>query len=79
MQRRKFLRSAGVGGAVVVSAALALPAVPALQSPASIVVPMGWYRPKRVIELYSDNSRQVLLSAVLERGSDFERVAFEAA
>ena len=59
--------------------ALMLSAVPALRSPASLVLPVGWYRPKRVIELYSDNSRQVLLSAVLERGSDFERVAFEAA
>jgi hypothetical protein len=29
--------------------------------------------------MYSEKSRQVLLSAVLERGSDFERVAFEEA
>ncbi len=59
--------------------ALMLSAVPALRSPESLVLPVGWYRPKRVIELYSEKSRQVLLSAVLERGSDFERVAFEAA
>lgn len=59
--------------------ALMLSAVPALRSPESLVLPVGWYRPKRVIELFSDNSRQVLLSAVLERGADFERVAFVAA
>lgn len=58
--------------------ALMLSAVPALRSPESLVLPVGWYKPKRVIEVFSDQSRQVLLSAVIERGSDFERIAFES-
>jgi hypothetical protein len=59
--------------------ALMLSAVPALRSPQSLILPVGWYKPKRVIEVFSDQSRQVQLSSVIERGSDFERVAFEVA
>jgi hypothetical protein len=57
--------------------ALMLSAVPALRSPASLVLPVGWFRPKRVIEVFSDQSRQLQLNAVAERGADFERVFFE--
>jgi hypothetical protein len=57
--------------------ALSLPAVAALQSPASLVVPSGWYRPKRVIEVFSEKAEQVLLTGVLERGADFDRCTFE--
>lgn len=59
--------------------ALALPAVPALQISATLVIPSGWFRPKRLIEIRGDKSQQVLLSALLERGSDFERCTFETA
>ena len=37
--------------------AIALSAVPALESPPSLVLPSGWYKPKRVIELH-DHSRR---------------------
>jgi hypothetical protein len=59
--------------------ALLLPLVAALQSPPTLVIPTGWYKPKRVIELHTSKSEQVVLSTVLERGSDFERCTFEAA
>lgn len=59
--------------------ALYCPALPALSSPASLVLPPGWYRPKRVLEVYSDSAELFLLSSVIERGSDFERVAIEPA
>ena len=62
--------------------ALALPEVPALRSPASLVLPNGWFRQKRVIEVWHDGRdapQQALLTAILERGFDFERVSFEAA
>jgi hypothetical protein len=55
------------------------PALAALSSPASLILPPGWYRPKRVLEVYSDTSEQFLLSGVIERGSDFERVSIEPA
>lgn len=57
--------------------ALYCPALPALATPASLILPPGWYRPKRVLEVYSDTSEALLLSGVIERGSDFERVAIE--
>jgi hypothetical protein len=58
---------------------LALPAVPALQIPPSVIIPIGWYRPKRLFEVYGDKSEQILLSALLERGNDFDRCTFEPA
>ena len=59
--------------------ALSLPAVPALQSPATLLLPSGWFRPKRIVELYLNTPRQVLLSAALERGSNFDRCTYEPA
>jgi hypothetical protein len=59
--------------------ALYCPALAALGSPASLILPPGWYRPKRVLEVYSDASESLLLTGVIERGSDFERVAIEPA
>jgi hypothetical protein len=59
--------------------ALLCPAVPALAAPASLILPPGWYRPKRVLEIYSTSSEAMLLTGVVERGSDFERVAVEPA
>lgn len=58
-------------------AALALTAAPALESPASLILPPGWYKPKRVIEIYNEGSSKAMLLKVIERGSDFERVAYE--
>ena len=55
--------------------AIYCPAVAALAAPASLILPPGWYRPKRVLEIYSEGSESILLTGVLERGSDFERVA----
>ncbi|HEY5292901.1 MAG TPA: hypothetical protein VIJ43_11370 [Burkholderiales bacterium] len=59
--------------------ALYCPALPALATPASLILPPGWYRPKRVLEVYTDTSELLLLSGVIERGSDFERVSIEPA
>jgi hypothetical protein len=59
--------------------ALLCPALTALATPASLILPPGWYRPKRVLEVYIETSQLLLLSGVIERGSDFERVAIEPA
>jgi hypothetical protein len=58
--------------------ALALSAVAALKAPASLVVPSGWFKPKRVIELHAGRTTKVRLTEVVERGADFERVYYEA-
>ena len=57
--------------------AIGLGAVPALESPASLVLPNGWYKPKRIVELHTERSAKVMLTDVLERGVDFERVAYQ--
>lgn len=59
--------------------ALAVAAVPAVNSPPSLVLPAGWYKPKRVLEVVGEKTYSVRLTDVLERGADFERVAYEAA
>lgn len=55
-----------------------LPPVPALHEPASVIVPAGWFRAARIIELYTESSRQIRLTRLLDRGSDFERAAFDS-
>jgi hypothetical protein len=57
--------------------AIALSAVPALDSPPSLVLPSGWYKPKRVIEIFEDRSIKAMLTEVIERGIDFERVGYQ--
>jgi len=61
------------------SPALGLTAVAALSAPASMVLPSGWFKPKRLIEVHAERGARALLTEVLERGIDFERVAYETA
>jgi hypothetical protein len=58
--------------------AIALGAVPALKSPPTLVLPAGWFRPRRVIEVLLRRSTRVRLLEAAERGVDFERVTFES-
>ena len=55
-----------------------LPAVPALKEPETVIVPAGWFRSGRIIELYGESSRQIRLTKALDRGSDFERATFDS-
>jgi hypothetical protein len=57
--------------------AIALAAVPALQAPPTLVVPPGWFRPKRVLEAAIGKAMRVRLLEVIERGTDFERLGYE--
>ncbi|MGE0875241.1 MAG: hypothetical protein AB7O31_11295, partial [Burkholderiales bacterium] len=57
--------------------ALTLTAVAALETPPTLLLPTGWYKPKRVVEVYVNAPVRVRLADLLERGSDFERVAYE--
>ncbi len=54
-----------------------LPAVAALKEPESVIIPAGWFRAGRILELYEEFSQQIRLTRQLERGSDFERCAFD--
>ena len=59
--------------------ALSLTAVPALNAPPALVLPSGWFKPKRVIEVWVEGQGavRVRLTEVLDRGSDYERAAYE--
>ena len=57
--------------------AISLTAVAALNSPPSLVVPSGWFKPKRVVEVYVEGHVRVRLIEILDRGSDYERCAYE--
>ena len=57
--------------------ALSLTGVAAQSAPPSLVLPSGWFKPKRVIEVYVEGHVKVRLTEMIERGSDYERVAYE--
>jgi hypothetical protein len=59
--------------------AIALSAVAALNAPPSLIVPAGWYKPKRILELRTGSTAKIRLTDVADRGSDFERVLYERA
>ncbi len=56
--------------------ALVLPAVPAVQIPPTLVLPAGWYRPKRVVEVFGREHERALMNYVVEKGRDYERISF---
>jgi len=57
--------------------AIALGAVPALKAPPSLVLPSGWFKPKRIIEAAMRTTTRLRLLELVERGVDFERVSYE--
>jgi hypothetical protein len=57
--------------------AFLLPAVPAMNTEQSLVLPQGWFRSGRIIELFTDGVWRVKLMHVLDDGPDFERISFE--
>jgi hypothetical protein len=59
--------------------ALVLPEVASLQTPETLVLPSGWFKPERLVEVYSESARQLRLASLVDRGADFERVTFQAA
>jgi cyclic-di-GMP-binding protein len=57
--------------------ALSLTAVPEFQAPPTLILPAGWYRPNRLIDVFIESVTQVRLVEFLDRGSDFERLTYE--
>lgn len=57
--------------------AFLLPSIPSNPAP-SLVLPPGWYRPGRIIELLADTAppRQIRVNNVIGDGPDFEQLAF---
>jgi hypothetical protein len=57
--------------------ALTLTAVQALNAPPSVVLPSGWFKPKKVVEVYVEGDVKVRLTELIDRGADHERCAYE--
>ena len=57
--------------------ALSLTAVPALNAPPTLVLAAGWFKPKRVVEVFVEGHVKVRLLELLDRGTDYERVSYE--
>ncbi|MDR3410657.1 MAG: hypothetical protein P4L87_06900 [Formivibrio sp.] len=56
---------------------LLLPAVPSLKSQASLILPSGWHRQSRQLDIWDGTLLyRVRLIQALERGSNFERVLY---
>jgi len=53
--------------------ALLLPEVPAPATPATLVLPAGWFQSGRFVEIFSDRKQVAKLLNLLEKGSDFDR------
>lgn len=58
--------------------AFLLPAVAALKAPATAIIPAGWFRHERILEVFAERSHQIRLTELVGRGSDFDRVGYEA-
>lgn len=56
--------------------AFLLPAVPALDEPASLVLPRGWFQAERIVEAFTDRPARLRLDRLMAHGPDFERIAF---
>lgn len=71
-------RSPGLGAAAKNEFRLAflLPAVPALKTEASLVLPGGWFQPGRPVEIQDGDILKVNLAKLLQRGSNFDQVSF---
>jgi len=53
-----------------------LPALPALQQAATLVLPKGWFHPGRVVEVCTEGRIEVRLIDAPNQGVDFDRVSF---
>ena len=53
--------------------ALLLPEIPVPATPATLILPPGWFQNGRFIEMHSDRKQIAKLLNLLEKGSDFDR------
>lgn len=61
------------GGGSRYERALLLPEVPAPATPATVVLPTGWFQAGRFVEVHTERRQVAKLVALLEKGRDFDR------
>jgi len=54
-----------------------LPAVATLNAPATVIIPSGWYKSKRRLDIYTDRPQQLTLGQLVDRGADYDRATYE--
>lgn len=75
------VRSVGLGLAqydVSFQPAFHLSETPAIKSPATLVLPAGYFQPFRVIEMFDEKLLGFRLLELVNRGADFDQASFEA-
>jgi hypothetical protein len=53
--------------------AIVLPEVPAPATPATIILPAGWFQSGRFVEIFAERKQVAKLLNLLEKGNDFDR------
>lgn len=53
--------------------AMLLPEMTVPATPATLILPTGWYQPGRFVELFGEQRQVAKLLNVIEKGSDFDR------
>ena len=48
-----------------------------MRAPATIVLPGGWFHADRVVELHDGESRQIRLTSLVARGTNFDQATYE--
>ena len=53
--------------------------IAAVNAEQSVILPLGWYRLGRVVEIYVDSAVRIRLGKLIDAGQDFERITYELA
>ncbi|MBK7849011.1 MAG: hypothetical protein IPJ73_18890 [Zoogloea sp.] len=54
-----------------------LPEIAAMRAPATIVLPGGWFHADRTLELHTGEPRQIRLTTLVARGTNFDQATYE--
>jgi hypothetical protein len=58
--------------------AFLMPALAAADADQSLVLPIGWFKPDRLVEIYIEDTQRIQLKNVIDAGPDFQRISFKA-
>jgi hypothetical protein len=58
---------------------LFLPGIQTPPTPATLILPTGWFQPGRIVEVHAGEKRNVTLVSLLEKGTNFDRCTVAAA
>jgi len=42
-----------------------------------VIIPSGWYKSKRRLDIYTDRPQQLTLGQLVDRGADYDRATYE--